>query len=181
MTLTEFRLLFRKLYPSLVVYATKMLGDADVEDVVQDSFMELWRRKDTLEEEAHIKSFLFKTVYTRSLNVIKHRHVVNQYAQGYIDLEMRKMAYYEPGKEFVDIDIKNSELKQQIDAAIEALPEKCRQVFMMSYLHDISSKEIAQIMGISVRTVDVHLYKALKILRARLSNVGLLILLNFML
>lgn len=179
MTLTQFRHHFRQLYPSLVLYATKLLGKKDVEDVVQDSFMELWRRRDIIQEEAHIKSFLFKTVYTRSLNVIKHRHIVNHYASEMIDIEMKKMAYYEPAKLLVDIDINNLELKKQIDAAIQQLPEKCRQVFMMSYLHDIGNKEIAQILGISVRTVEVHLYKALKILRVKLnrfSTISMLIL-----
>lgn len=179
MTLTQFRILFRKLYPPLIVYATKLLGDEDVEDVVQDAFMELWKRIDMLEGEAHIKSFLFKTVYTRSLNVIKHRHVVHNYHQDYQALELKKLEFYEPGKNFVDIDMNNHELKTQIEAAIETLPQKCRQVFMMSYLHDISNKEIASLLGISVRTVEVHLYKALRILRSKLDHITLFIMLNF--
>lgn len=180
MTLTEYRLIFRQQYPALTMYATKLLGDADVEDVVQDAFMELWRRRDVIVDDTHIKSFLWRTVYTRSLNVIKHRHIVFQHEKAYVELERQRMAYYEPSKNLVDNDMRNKELHAQIDAAIATLPDKCRQVFMMSYLHDMSSKEIAQVLAISVRTVDVHLYKALRLLRTKLAKVALLILLKIL-
>ena len=60
------------------------------------------------------------------------------------------------------------ELRHKLDTAIEQLPAKGREAFTLSYLHDMKNKEIAQAMNISVRTVDAHIYNALKQLRAKL-------------
>lgn len=171
MTRADFCLYFRRFYPSLVLYTTKLLGNEDVEDVVQDAFIELWRRRDRFSCEAHIKSFLFRSVYTKSLNVIKHRYVIYGYAGEYLDIETRKLQYYNPDRNEVTVGLENNELRERIRQAIRQLPDKRRQVFVMSYLHDLSTKEIAQIMGISVRTVESHLYKALRFLRGRLGII----------
>lgn len=176
MTLSEYRLYFRQFYPSLLLYATRLLVHGDMEDVVQDAFVDLWRRRDTIDDAAHVKSFLYRAVYTKSLNVIKHRHVVSGYAAACSALEMMRLTYYDPDNNPVDMYLENQELREKIDAAIDELPDKRRQIFKMSYLHGMSNKEIAQIMDISVRTVEAQLYKALKFLRHRLENLMLLLL-----
>ena len=89
---------------------------------------------------------------------------------------MMRLAYYDPDSNPVDMNLENQELREKIDAAIDELPDKRRQIFKMSYLHGMSNKEIAQIMDISVRTVEAQLYKALKFLRHRLENLMLLLL-----
>ena len=67
--------------------------------------------------------------------------------------------------------IENQELRQEIFEAINELPDKCKEVFKLSYLHDMKNKEIADTLGISLRTVEAHMYKALKFLRERLSHL----------
>ena len=62
MTLNEFRIVFRLQYPAVALYAAKILHDDDVEDVVQDVFVELWRRREQITEEKHIHAFLFRAV-----------------------------------------------------------------------------------------------------------------------
>ncbi|ERT61214.1 RNA polymerase sigma-70 factor [Prevotella sp. BV3P1] len=176
MTLSEYRLYFRQFYPSLLLYATRLLVNGDMEDVVQDAFVDLWHRRNAMDDAAHIKSFLYRAVYTKSLNVIKHRHVVSGYAAECSALEMMRLTYYDPDNNPVDMYLENQELREKIDAAINELPDKRRQIFKMSYLHGMSNKEIAQIMDISVRTVEAQLYKALKFLRHRLENLMLLLL-----
>ncbi|MCB6902538.1 RNA polymerase sigma-70 factor [Hoylesella buccalis] len=176
MTLSEYRLYFRQFYPSLLLYATRLLVHGDTEDVVQDTFVDLWHRRNAMDDAAHIKSFLYRAVYTKSLNVIKHRHVVSGYAAECSALEMMRLGYYDPDSNPVDMNLENQELREKIDAAIDELPDKRRQIFKMSYLHGMSNKEIAQIMDISVRTVEAQLYKALKFLRHRLENLVLLLL-----
>ncbi|MFC2712582.1 MAG: sigma-70 family RNA polymerase sigma factor, partial [Segatella salivae] len=66
--------------------------------------------------------------------------------------------------------IEGLETRKQINDAISELPAKCREVFILSYQHDKKNKEIAEQLGISIRTVEVHLYKALKTLRTRLKR-----------
>lgn len=180
MTLAEFRTLFRTLYPSLALYATKIVGHDEVEDIVQDAFMEYWRRRDNILEVQHVRAFLFRSVYTHAVNVLKHKYVIGRYAKEYVELENKRMQYYHPDNNNVETDLENSELKQIIDKTIDELPEKRRQIFRMGYIHGMSNREIADIMGISVRTVEVHMYKALKYMRTRLKDLIYFLLFIFL-
>ena len=172
MTLPEQRCrqIFRALYPSLSFYATRLVQDDEAEDIVQEAFMELWKRKEDIEDESHIKAFLYRIVYTRALNVIKHRTVVNNHADSVKKVTQFKLDYYDPEANDVMGYIEGLETRKQINDAISELPAKCREVFILSYQHDKKNKEIAEQLGISIRTVEVHLYKALKTLRTRLKR-----------
>ena len=172
MTLPEqrFRQIFRALYSSLSFYATRLVQDDEAEDIVQEAFMELWKRKEDIEDESHIKAFLYRIVYTRALNVIKHRTVVNNHADSVKKVTQFKLDYYDPEANDVMGYIEGLETRKQINDAISELPAKCREVFILSYQHDKKNKEIAEQLGISIRTVEVHLYKALKTLRIRLKR-----------
>ena len=68
-----YKSLFRRYYTNLLFYATRIVGEEDAEDVVQDVFVELWKRKDTMKVGEQIQAFLYRAVYTRALNVLKHR------------------------------------------------------------------------------------------------------------
>ena len=172
MTLPEQRIrqIFRALYPSLSFYATRLVQDDEAEDIVQEAFMELWKRKEDIEDESHIKAFLYRIVYTRALNVIKHRTVVNNHADSVKKVTQFKLDYYDPEANDVMGYIEGLETRKQINDAIGELPAKCREVFILSYQHDKKNKEIAEQLGISISTVEVHLYKALKTLRTRLKR-----------
>ena len=172
MTLPEqrFRQILRALYPSLSFYATRLVQDDEAEDIVQEAFMELWKRKEDIDDESHIKAFLYRIVYTKALNVIKHRTVVNNHADSVKKVTQFKLDYYNPETNDVMNYIEGLETRKQINDAIGELPAKCREVFILSYQHDKKNKEIAEQLGISIRTVEVHLYKAVKTLRARLKR-----------
>lgn len=167
MELTEssFSILFRKLYPQMASYASFFLNDDEVDDVVQDAFIGLWHHLDAVADERHAVSTLHRSIYHNALNIIKHRNIVNNYAAISQKLALKKMSYYQAEMDEISVEIENRELHDQIYDAIDRLPDKMRQVFVMSYMHDMKNKEIAHIMGISVRTVEAHLYKALKMLR----------------
>lgn len=164
----DFRQIFRNLYPDLITYAKTLADEDDVKDLVQEAFVELWKRRDAMENSEHIKAFLYKTVYTRTLNLMRHRQIVRGYSNERKQLELRKMELYHPEHSDVIRTIESKELGNQINAAIDELPEKCRMAFVMSYLHGMKNKEISDVMQISVRTVDTHIFKALRYLRNRL-------------
>ena len=65
-----YKSLFRRYYTNLLFYATRIVGEEDAEDVVQDVFVELWKRKDTMKVGEQIQAFLYRAVYTRALNVL---------------------------------------------------------------------------------------------------------------
>ena len=155
-----YKALFRKYYPSLIFYATRLIGEEEAEDVVQDVFVELWRRKDSIEIGDQIQAFLYRAVYTRALNVLKHRNVEDGYCAAMEEINQRRAEFYQPD---------NNEVIRRI--------EKCKEVFKLSYLHEMKNKEIADVLGISLRTVEAHMYKALKYLRSRLDPLWIILFL----
>lgn len=169
-----YKALFRKYYPSLIFYATRIVGEEESEDVVQDVFVELWKRKDSITIGDQIQAFLYRAVYTRALNVLKHRNVEEGYSAAMEEINQRRAEFYQPDNNEVIRKIEDMELQQEIDDAINELPDKCKEVFKLSYLHEMKNKEIADVMDVSLRTVEAHMYKALKYLRNRLSHLMLL-------
>lgn len=174
-----YRQLFRRHYAGLLFYATRLVGEDEAEDVVQDVFVELWRRQDTVELGGQIQAFLYRAVYTRALNVLKHRDVVDEYEAEQAEIHRRRMDFYAPEHNEVIRRIEDRELHRQLAEAIRTLPDKCRTVFVLSYLHDMKNRQIAETLGISTRTVEAHMYKALHLLRERLGGLRLLALLFF--
>lgn len=167
----KYKALFHKYYTNLLFYATRILGDEEAEDVVQDVFVELWWRKDSIEMGEQISAFLYRAVYTRALNVLKHREIVNEYEAAMLEIQKKRMEFYQSNNNDVVERIENDELRHELREAIDKLPEKCRAVFKLSYLHDMKNKEIADVLGISLRTVEAHMYKALKCLREDLAHL----------
>lgn len=167
--------LFRKHYSGLLFYATRLIGEEDAEDIVQDVFVELWHNKAKINFDDNIKSFLYKSVYTRSLNLLKHKIVVDNYSAEEQKFYASKMSYYSYESSDVIDRIENNELKKEIVKAINELPDKCKEVFKMSYLYEMKNKEIADILGVSARTVEAHMYKALKLLREKLKHLLVII------
>jgi RNA polymerase sigma-70 factor (ECF subfamily) len=166
----QFRRYFRQMYPQLAFYAVRLVGEDDADDILQEAFIELWNRRAQIESEKHCKSFLYRVIYTRALNVIKHRKVTQDYTAAVKDVELKRLGYYDPADSYDPSQIEDVDVNAVVDAAIDELPAKGRQIFIMSYIHGMSNKDIANIMGISVRTVEVHIYRALKFLRSRLAN-----------
>ena len=166
-----YKALFRRYYPSLIFYATRLVGEEEAEDVVQDVFVELWKRKDSIEIGEQIQAFLYRAVYTRALNVLKHRNVEDGYCAAMEEINRRRAEFYQPDNNEVIRKIEDRELRKEIHDAINELPDKC------SYLHDMKNKEIADVLGVSLRTVEAHMYKALKFLRNRLGHLWFILLL----
>lgn len=178
---TTYKALFRKYYPNLLFYTTRLLGEEDAEDIVQDVFVELWKRKDVMVIGEQIQSYLYRAVYTRALNVLKHRNIKDKYSAVMDEINQKRMECYHPHEQNDIIKrIEDRELRGKIHEAIDELPGKCKIVFKLSYLRDMKNKEIAETMGISLRTVEAHVYKALKTLRARLGDLWVPLLIYFL-
>ena len=176
---TLYKNLFRRYYPGLLFYATRLVGDEEAEDVVQDVFVELWKRRGYMEIGEQIQGFLYRATYTKALNVLKHRSIKEGYHSAIEEINQKRAEFYQPDNNEVIQRIENKELRKEIQDAVNELPDKCKEVFKLSYLHDMKNKEIADVMGVSLRTVEAHMYKALKYLRNRLDSNWLLLFLFF--
>lgn len=129
-----YRQLFRKYYANLLFYATRMVGEEDAEDVVQEVFVELWHRKDSVTVGEQIQAFLYRAVYTRALNVLKHRDIKNSYEAAMQEVYNKRALFYQPDDNDVLKRIEDRELRKHIISAIDELPEKCKLVFKLSYI-----------------------------------------------
>lgn len=170
-----YQAIFRRYYANLIFYATRLVGENEAEDVVQDVFVELWRRKESVEIREQIQAFLYRAVYTRALNVLKHRNVEENYCAAMEEINRKRTDFYQPDNSEIIRRIENRELRQEIYRAINELPDKCKEVFKLSYLHDMKNKDIADTLGVSLRTVEAHMYKALKYLRSRLNPLWIVL------
>jgi RNA polymerase sigma-70 factor (ECF subfamily) len=168
----DFDFLFEKYYPGLLFYATQFLDEVEAKDVVQDVFFEFWKKKDTLVISDKIGAYLYRLVYTHSINILNHKKVRLKYSNAMVELNNYKINFYESDTNNDIIrNIESKEIESEISAAIDKLPDKCREIFKLSYLYDLKNKEISDVMNISLRTVEAHIYKALKTLRKELKHL----------
>ncbi len=156
----SFELLFRKFFPALMAFARKFLPDEDdAREVVHNVFINLWEKRESMDTSTSLKSYLFRSVHNRSLNVIRDR---------------KKFSSEEVPDLASEVDVESQmdamELEDKINKVIEGLPEKCREIFEMSRFEGLKYTEIAEKLNISVKTVENQMSKALKILRKKLAD-----------
>lgn len=170
---TAFEILFRFYYPGLVVFAAQITLDKDeATEIVQDFFVRLWEKRTSIKESSSLKPYFFTSVKNRSFNYLKKTEAHAQSLEQLKDLTETN-PLYEP-----DIFIE-SELQGKIKAAIDKLPARCSEIFVLSRFQGLSNDEIATKLDISKRTVETQVSNALKVLRVELKDyVGLLLLLG---
>ena len=132
------------------------------EDTAQNAFVILWENCSKLQPE-QAKSFLFTTAIRLSLNLIKHDKVVTNF-----ELHSRPRSAHHESPEFLLLE---SELQKQLEKAINDLPEKQRTVFLMNRLEDQSYREIAELLDMSIKTIEKRMHAALVSLRKVVKNV----------
>lgn len=159
-----FEQMFNTHYQSLCNYACSMLKDIDeAEEVVQNTFFNIWNKREVLQVSTSVKSYVYRAVHNDCLNKIKHSKVKAVYAADYKS---------SMGSGFDDSAkvLESKELGKKINDAISSLPEQCGIVFKLSRFENLKYSEIADHLDISVKTVENHMGKALKILRGHLKD-----------
>ncbi len=159
-----FEALFREHYDGLCTYVYFYLKDrAASEEVVQELFFNLWKKREELEITTSVKSYLYKSARNHSLNVIKHIEVRENYKK--LNEEQRSEA-----ESHSHHDMEVGELQARISKAIDKLPPERQKIFMMSRYEDLKYREIADKLDLSVKTVEAQMGKALKFLREELAD-----------
>ena len=159
-----FEKLFRLFYERLCRYASQLLESPETaEEIVQDVFVTIWENRHKLELQIGIKPYLYRAVHNRSLNNIRHMQVRMQH---------RDTVLANPAAGISDgsVQLETRELQLRINNALQKLPEECRKVFRLSRYEELSYREIADFLEISVKTVENQMGKALKIMRRELSD-----------
>jgi len=157
-----FEQVFKTHFKNLHAYAyTIIKEETAAEEVVQQVFFKLWERSKGLSIQGSVSAYLYRAVYNESLNHLKHRKVQSRYEQYFT--HTMKNENDAAGKQ-----ISMKELHGKLNRALNELPEQCRTVFQLSRFEELRYREIADHLGISVKTVENQMGKALKILRTKL-------------
>ena len=174
-----FNELYGLYWASLVNYAGLFVGDDGAEDVVQDVFVRIWLHRDNLRDDGSLQGYLLRSVYHASLNALKKGANATAYRSWVAQqIEQSCYAHYDPDNSEINRKLYSQEVAGEIDAAIESLSPKCREVFRMSHIEGLSNREISEQLGITLSTVENHIYNALKQLRQKLSHYKMLIFLT---
>lgn len=156
--------LFRTYYAPLCKTVYNITHDTDAaEDIVQDVFMKVWRRKEKLDLSKSVKSYLFRSSVNTALNYLeKNRRNTRMEAS-----EVEQISY---GANTTEHEMGYREVNERIQQALDALPPRCRTVFSLSRYEELSYAEIAGQLDISVKAVEKHMAKALKHMRQYLQS-----------
>lgn len=162
---------FKDNYQRLCRYAFTFMKDKDeAEEIAQNVFVTMWEKRTSLAIETSIDSYLFRAVRNASLNKIKHQKV----RQDYSAEQVASSNSVEPS---THLTLKN-ELQKQINEAIESLPEQCRIIFKLSRFEELKYAEIAEHMNLSIKTVENQMGKALRIMREKLKDYLVLLVIT---
>ena len=166
-----FEQLYRDYYPKLAAFASFFLKNDEAHDVVQEIFLNLLEKNEKKLEEATLNAYLYRAVRNKCVDAIRHRTLKNQYASAIgVKLLQMESEYFYTSRNEIEDGLLSQELQEQIDAAIETLPQKGKEVFKLHFEHGKKAVEIASILGISRSTVENHIYTSVKTLRLKLTK-----------
>lgn len=160
--------LFKLYYPRLFNYANRFLADSFLtEDLIQEVFIEVWKRRTTFTGEKQFTSYLFTMVKNRCLNVLKRKVIEENYRSKKAELNSEELYYISFGVE-ENFEPMEKRLSTVIEEVISEMPERCQEAFRLKWLKGKKIREIAEIMDISTTMVDKHLAKGLEIARKKI-------------
>jgi RNA polymerase sigma-70 factor (ECF subfamily) len=164
-----FETLFFAYYDQLYKYAWKYVRSKQgAKGIVQDVFADVWQNRNNLDEAKNIKGFLFALVKNRALDIIKHQKIVEKHEGEVFAVQeswyRSTEQHHRPTAETF--------INEDICRAIEDLPPRARQIFLLNREEGLTYKEIAAYLNISVKTVESQMSRVLKLLRKSLRNLS---------
>lgn len=160
-----FEQVFKAHFKNLHAYACSILRDeVAAEEMVQNVFCKIWERADTLSISGSLSAYLYRAVNNESLNHLKHQKVKAAHA-----LHVAYVGGIQ--KDNPSRLLQAKELENRLYRVLNELPEQCRTIFQLSRFEELRYREIADRMGLSVKTVENQMGKALRILREKLSDL----------
>lgn len=155
--------MFLTYHKPLCVFAMKMVSVEEAEDIVNNVFMAMWEKQLRFNDSNHLKAFLFKAVYNQAVTLVNHKK--------YVERTMQEM----PGDEWDEDNYLRKrieiEVYMEVVQAVEQLPERCREVFKLSYMDGLKVSEVARKLSISEDTVKTQRLKARKQLQEILKDL----------
>ena len=141
------------------------------EDILMEAMISLWENREKWEKDSNLHALLLTIIKNKSLNYLEHEQVrmraeeaINTHKQRELDLRIATLEACEPESIF------DTEIQRIVYKTLEQLPEQSRHIFILSRYHNAPNKKIAEQLGISIKSVEFHITKALKLLRLELKD-----------
>ncbi|MBO6795169.1 MAG: RNA polymerase sigma-70 factor [Balneolaceae bacterium] len=138
----------------------KGLSEQQAEDLVQQAFVMIWEKREEIDEQKSLRAYLFRIAYTRMLNLFRDHSKFDENAETEATESDQK----------ADANIENQELAEALTNAINQMPEKRQEVFRLCFIQEFTYKSAAEVLGVSVKTIENHMGLALKDLRNKLDG-----------
>lgn len=163
--------LFRFYYPKIAAYVVSLVGDRSVaEDITQDVFLYVWENRKKLSVGKGFHSYLYQASYTRCLDYFRKYQIAEKYNE-WVFLEFvdqHKSLLDDDGQTLNDLYSKD--FFEQLYLLLDEIPPERKEVFVLSYIKGLSTKKVAEQLNMPKRTVESHIYLALKYLKGRMST-----------
>lgn len=154
-----FKIIFKEYYPALCLYCKRFIANKDArEDIVQDVFISLWNKMDEISFDESILFYLKTCAKNSCLNYLSHQ----QYEQKYIEEAIQKASTYYKEEDNIYI---YKELNDLLKTSLKKLPESYRRIYVMSYIDGKTNIEIAELLGVSTKTIERYKSKSIECLK----------------
>lgn len=164
---SAFELVFNMYYPRLVYFAKEYVSYDDAKSLVQDAFITLWNKKPMFGSESQLRSYLYLTVKNNCLMHLRHEKVRDNY-KNQVAKQLQNQIYQVALDNIHTSDFILKEINIIVDATVEELPPRCREIFILSRFEGKKNQEVAQELNISLKSVEAQITKALKIFKKAL-------------
>ena len=156
----DFEKLFKEQFVSITIYSRKIVQDTDTaKDLAHRCFVKVWEKRETLPDDSNLKALLYRIAHNLSINYVRDQKKFTT---------DEALPNVESENSYTDSDIVASELEAAIVDTIRHMPEKSREVFILSRYERLTNPKISEKLGISIKTVEAHITSALKILRKKI-------------
>ena len=171
-TMDLFTRFFQENKEKFLSFAYSYLRDKEeAEDILMESMIALWENRDRWEDNSNLHALLLTIIKNKALNLLEHKQIrmraeedINSHSQRELNLRISTLEACEPDQIF------NSEIQHIVHKALEEMPAQSRAIFILSRYQNIPNKQIAEQLNISLKTVEAHMTKALRILRLELKD-----------
>ncbi|MBN2212606.1 MAG: RNA polymerase sigma-70 factor [Bacteroidales bacterium] len=166
-----FEHLFKIYHPRLFSFARRILKDDSLaQEAVHDVFMRLWNRKEKIILRSSLGAYLVASTRNQCINILRMKKNEPKFmSEADIQMAELEMEYFQD--EAILDQLISDDLRERITGIVSELPDQQQQVFRLSRFEGLSSKEISEKLNLSQRTVETHIYLALKTIREKLGNL----------
>lgn len=165
-----YRFLFKEYYVALCVYALRYTREKTAaEEVVHETIVKIWERKEKIEITDTVVGYLYKAVQNNALNYLKRQQIKHKYSEEFSKRLREAEDFFTISQETGHSVLLAKELESKITEAIESLPDQCREIFKLSRFYGLKNQEIANKKGVTINTVQKQISIALEKLRKSLA------------